>query len=88
MSTATGATITVQAHQTHWYDLVGQILKAINVANPFLISFIPAPVEAGIQITTGLGPVVLGTIVGETNPNPPPTPQPSMVQQAGTAKFQ
>lgn len=58
--------ITVTAHQSHWYDVLASIFQGLSAANPFLISFIPAPIEAGIQIATTLEPVVAGTIQAAT----------------------
>lgn len=54
--------ITVTAHKSHWYDVIAAILQGINAANPFIVSFLPAPIEAGIQIATVLEPIVVGVI--------------------------
>lgn len=65
--------ITVTAHTTHWYDVLAKIFAAIGAGNPFLLSFIPAPIEAGIQIATTLEPIIVGTIQGmNTTPAQPP----------------
>jgi hypothetical protein len=71
MSTVpTPPTVTVTSHQKHWYDFVMLALQAAQAANPVLMTFIPAPVEAGIQIAITLGPVVVGTIQAATTPTP------------------
>jgi len=77
MSTATATHVTIQAHQTHWYDIVNIILKAAAAANPIIATIIPAPVEAGITIATTLGPVVTGTIQAATDPNAVPAAEPA-----------
>ena len=73
MSTVPNQTnVTVTAHQSHWYTILMAIFHSITASNPIFATFIPAPVEAGIQIATTLGPVVAGTIEAATNPIPAP----------------
>lgn len=57
--------ITITAHQSHWWDVLGTILKVIGTVNPVLAVFLPAPIEAGIQVAIDMVPVVVGTL------NPP-----------------
>lgn len=59
MATPVQTQVTITAHQSHWYDIVAAILKAVSAANPILATFVPAPIEAGIQIATSVGPAVL-----------------------------
>jgi hypothetical protein len=54
--------LTVTAHPSHWHDVLTAILKAVSAVNPIIATFIPAPVEEGIQISTAVVPTVLNAI--------------------------
>jgi hypothetical protein len=59
--------LTVTAHPSHWHDILSAILKAVSAVNPIIATFIPAPVEKGIQISTAVAPTVLDAIDSEGN---------------------
>lgn len=60
-------TVKVTAHPSHWFTILQAILQIVSQSNPILATFVPAPVEAGIQIATTLGPIVAGTVEAATN---------------------
>ena len=72
MSTAVQPKVTVTAHRSHWGDILKAIFAAISAANPILATFVPAPVEAGIQIATTLEPTVAAAVESVTVTSPAP----------------